>query len=64
MPSEDTYILELSQYRKFDKAPFIVYADLESLIVRIVFQQIFQCLQYNHLKTLKEIMMCLGVKIA
>ena len=32
MPSEDTKILELNQYQKFDKAPFIIYADLECLI--------------------------------
>ena len=29
MPSEDTKILELNQYQKSDKAPFIIYADLE-----------------------------------
>ena len=28
MPSEDTKILEFNQYQKFDKAPFIIYADL------------------------------------
>ena len=30
MPSEDTETLEFNQYRKSDKAPFIIYADLES----------------------------------
>ena len=30
MPSEDAKIFELIQYRKSDKAPFIIYADLES----------------------------------
>ena len=35
MPSEDTEILEVNQYRKSDKAVFIIYADLESLIVKI-----------------------------
>ena len=35
MPSEDTKILEFNQYLKSDKAPFIIYADLESLIVNI-----------------------------
>ena len=30
--SEDTKILEFNQYQKFDKAPFIIYADLECLI--------------------------------
>ena len=29
MPSKDTKILELNQYQKSDRAPFIVYADLE-----------------------------------
>ena len=32
MPSEETKILEINQYHKSDKAPFIIYADLESLI--------------------------------
>ena len=32
MPSEDTKTLEFNQYRKSDKAHFIIYADLESLI--------------------------------
>ena len=29
MPSQDTEILELNQYQKSDKAPLIIYADLE-----------------------------------
>ena len=29
MPSEDTKLSEFSQHQKFDKASFIVYADLE-----------------------------------
>ena len=32
MPSEDTKILKLNQYQKYDKAPFIIYADLECII--------------------------------
>ena len=32
MPSEDTKILEFNHYQKFDKAPFIIYADFECLI--------------------------------
>ena len=36
MPSGDTEISEFNQYSKFDKAPFIIYADLESLIGKIV----------------------------
>ena len=35
IPSEDTKVLEFNQFRKSDKAPFIIYADLESLIVKI-----------------------------
>ena len=30
MPSEDTETLEFNQYHKSDKAPFIIYDDLES----------------------------------
>ena len=33
--SEDSKIQEFNQYGKFDKAPFIIYADLESLIKKI-----------------------------
>ena len=29
MSSEDTKILEFDQYQKSDKAPFIIYIDLE-----------------------------------
>ena len=32
IPSEDTNILEFNQYQKSDKAPLIVYADLECTI--------------------------------
>ena len=35
MPSEDTKILKFSQYQKFDKAPFIIYGYLESVIEKI-----------------------------
>ena len=35
MTSEDTKILEFNQYQKSDKAPFIIYADLECLIEKI-----------------------------
>ena len=35
MPSEDTKILEFNQYQKHDKAPYIVYADLECIIEKI-----------------------------
>ena len=31
MPSEGTKILEFNQYEKSDKAPFIIYTDLECL---------------------------------
>ena len=32
MPSKDTKILEFNQYQKYDKAPFVIYADLECLM--------------------------------
>ena len=32
MPSEDSKILEFNKYEESDKAPFIIYADLESII--------------------------------
>ena len=35
MPFEDTKILEFNQYEKSDKAPFIIYADLECRIQKI-----------------------------
>ena len=66
MPSENTKMLEFNQYQKSDKAPFIIYADLECLIEKIdgcknnpensystkvnIFNQVFQCLQCHHLK--------------
>ena len=35
MLSEDTKILEFDQYKKPDKAPFIIYTDLECIIEKI-----------------------------
>ena len=35
MHSDDTKTLEFNQYRKSDKTPFIIHADLESLIGKI-----------------------------
>ena len=35
MPSEVTKILYFNQYHKSDKAPFIIYADIECLIEKI-----------------------------
>ena len=35
MPFEDTKILEFNQYQKSDKAPFIIFADLECIIEKI-----------------------------
>ena len=35
MPSEDTKILKFNQYQKSDKAPFIIYANLECIIEKI-----------------------------
>ena len=35
MPSDDTKILEFNQNQKSDKAPFIIYKDLECVIEKI-----------------------------
>ena len=35
LPSEHTKILEFNQYQKSNKAPFIIYADLECIIEKI-----------------------------
>ena len=35
MSSEGTKILEFNQYKKSDKEPFIIYADIESIIQKI-----------------------------
>ena len=35
MPSQDTKTWKFNQYHKFDKAPFIIYADLECIIEKI-----------------------------
>ena len=35
MPPKDTETLEFNQYKKYDKAPFIVYEDLECIIEKI-----------------------------
>ena len=35
MPSEDTKWLESNHYQKSDKAPSIIYADLECIIEKI-----------------------------
>ena len=35
MLSDNTKILEFNQYQKSDKAPFILYADLECIIEKI-----------------------------
>ena len=35
MPYEDTKILEFNQYQKYDKAPFIIYTNLECIIEKI-----------------------------
>ena len=32
VPFDDTKILEINQYQKSDKAPFFIYADIESII--------------------------------
>ena len=35
MPSEETKLLEFNQYQKSNKAPFIIYAELECLIEKV-----------------------------
>ena len=35
MPSEDIKLLEFNKYKKSNKAPFIIYADLECLVKKI-----------------------------
>ena len=35
MPSENLKVLELNQYQKSDKAPFIIYGNLECIIGKI-----------------------------
>ena len=35
MPSEDTKILEINQYQKFDKALFINFSDLECIMKKV-----------------------------
>ena len=35
MVSEDTTIVELNQCQKSDKAPFIIYADLDCIIEKV-----------------------------
>ena len=35
MPSKDTKTLEFNQYQRSDKAPFIIYAELECIIEKI-----------------------------
>ena len=35
MPSERNKVLKFNQYMKSDKMPYIIYADLESLIEKI-----------------------------
>ena len=36
MPFDDTKILEFNQYQKSDKAPFIIYVDLERIIEKLM----------------------------
>ena len=35
MPSADTKILQFNQYKKSDKASFLIYADIECIIEKI-----------------------------
>ena len=40
MPSEDNKMLKFNQYQISDKAPFIIYTDLESLIEKLLYAKI------------------------
>ena len=35
MPSEDAKVLDFNEYRRYDKEPVIIYADVESLMGKI-----------------------------
>ena len=35
IPFGDTKIFEFNQYQKYDKAPFLIYADLECIMEKI-----------------------------
>ena len=48
MTSKDTRLLEFNWYCKSDKAPFIIYPDLESLIVKILMN--VKIIWQNHLQ--------------
>ena len=58
MPSEDTQMLEFTQYQKSDKAPFIIFADLKCLTEKSFTTKVGEhipsdssmSLQYNQLK--------------
>ena len=40
MPSEDNKMLKFNQYQISDKAPFIIYTDLEPLIEKLLYAKI------------------------
>ena len=42
MPSEKGNILEFNQYMKSDKMPYIIYADIEPLVLKKVYVQAIQ----------------------
>ena len=45
MPTEKKKILEFNQYMKSDKVPYIIYAYIESLIIKMDLQVIQRNLQ-------------------
>ena len=47
MPSKDTKIFEFNQYQKSDKTPFVIYADLECIILMDVKMPLKISLQQN-----------------
>ena len=62
MPSKDTKVLEFNQYQKSDKAPFVIYADLECIIekrlmdVKIIVKI---CLKQIDTKIFYQVFQCL-----
>ena len=61
MSSEDTKILEFSQYQKSDKAPFIIFADLECKIEKLMHVKVIlkTCLQQRYVNMFHPVFQCL-----
>ena len=62
MSSDETKTLESNPYQKSNKAPFIIYADLEYILEKIdIFHQVLQCL---HLEASKISLIYTEIKTA